>query len=75
MLVEQPGGQIKASLRSRSRVDVAAICREFGGGGHVQAAGAMLPGPLEAARERIVSALTRAISRADTPAETGKEGS
>ena len=75
MLVEQPGGQIKASLRSRSRVDVAAICREFGGGGHVQAAGAMLPGPLEAARERIVSALMRAISRADTPAEAGKEGS
>ncbi len=76
ILVEQPGGQIKASLRSRSRVDVAAICRDFGGGGHVQAAGAMLPGPLEAARERIVSALTQAIQSATSaPDGEGQDGS
>lgn len=61
ILVEQPGGQVKASLRSRSRVDVAAICRSFGGGGHVQAAGAMLPGPMDSARERVLAAMQAAL--------------
>ena len=53
MLVEQKSGQIKASLRSRTGVDVAKIAEIFGGGGHRQAAGAMLPGPLLNAQERL----------------------
>ncbi|MFV0442739.1 MAG: DHH family phosphoesterase [Planctomycetaceae bacterium] len=61
ILVEQPGGQVKASLRSRGPVDVAAVCRSFGGGGHVQAAGAMLPGPLETAQQRVIDTLSTAL--------------
>jgi phosphoesterase RecJ-like protein len=61
ILVEQPGGQVKASLRSRGKVDVAAITRGFGGGGHVQAAGAMLPGPLPTAQEKVIAAMTSAL--------------
>ncbi|MEZ6068509.1 MAG: bifunctional oligoribonuclease/PAP phosphatase NrnA [Planctomycetaceae bacterium] len=61
ILVEQPGGQVKASLRSRGPVDVAAVGREFGGGGHVQAAGAMLPGPVEKAEETLLAALHKAL--------------
>lgn len=64
ILTEQPGGQVKASLRSRGPVDVAAICRTFGGGGHVQAAGAMLPGPLATAQQRVVEALVSALGQA-----------
>lgn len=64
ILVEQPGGQVKASLRSRGPVDVAAITRGFGGGGHVQAAGAMLPGPLATAQQRVVEAMTAALGPA-----------
>lgn len=64
ILVEQPGGQVKASLRSRSHVDVAAVGREFGGGGHVQAAGATLPGPLLTAQQRVIEALVRALGPA-----------
>lgn len=40
MLVKHlDSGRVKVSLRSRGRVDVAAIAREFGGGGHHNAAG------------------------------------
>jgi nanoRNase/pAp phosphatase (c-di-AMP/oligoRNAs hydrolase) len=67
ILVEQPGGQVKASLRSRGKVDVAAICRMFGGGGHVQAAGAMLPGPLTTAQQRVVDAMVSALGPPPAP--------
>jgi phosphoesterase RecJ-like protein len=61
ILVEQQGGQVKASLRSRGATDVAAIARSCGGGGHVQAAGAMLPGPMAAAQQRLIEAMTAAL--------------
>lgn len=61
ILVEQRSGQVKASLRSRSSVNVAGIAEQFGGGGHRQAAGATVAGPLPAAKARIVQALTTAL--------------
>ena len=61
ILVEQTSGQAKASLRSRGPVDVAAIARSFGGGGHVQAAGAMLPGPVPEAQQQLISSLRTAL--------------
>lgn len=40
LLIETPDGKIKASLRSENdRVDVSALARLFGGGGHRKAAG------------------------------------
>jgi phosphoesterase RecJ-like protein len=48
-LRELPDGRFKASLRSRGGIDVSAIGLRFGGGGHRNAAGAELAGPLEAA--------------------------
>ena len=39
LLKEKQNGVIKGSLRSRGRVDVAAIAASFGGGGHQNAAG------------------------------------
>jgi len=54
ILVEQYSKLFKASLRSRLPFDVTPIAETFGGGGHRQASGATLPGPLEAAIEQIV---------------------
>lgn len=42
LLYELPNGQTKASLRSRGKVDVHAICQRFGGGGHKLASGMKL---------------------------------
>jgi phosphoesterase RecJ-like protein len=57
ILIEQTNGNIKASLRSRSHLDVSTIAGSYGGGGHKQAAGAMLPGPLAEAQAKILPAM------------------
>ncbi len=54
-LMEQPNRTFKASLRSREQFDVTPIAESFGGGGHRQASGAVIPGPLESALERLVA--------------------
>jgi phosphoesterase RecJ-like protein len=43
----------KASLRSRSRVDVGSLAAAFGGGGHARAAGFTYEGPAEEAIEKV----------------------
>lgn len=50
-------GAVRVSLRSRDRVDVQAVARLFGGGGHRAAAGCTVRGTLAAAREAVLAAL------------------
>jgi len=57
---ELPGGRTKISLRSNGAIDVAAVARDFGGGGHRQAAGALVQGHLEDVRDRVVDRLREA---------------
>lgn len=45
--------QFKVGFRSKGRIDVGSISREFGGGGHHNAAGAQLQGDLDAVRSRV----------------------
>lgn len=52
---------VKASLRSKGKVDVAKIAKSFGGGGHVLAAGCGLFGSLQEATEQIRSCLLQAM--------------
>ncbi|MGH7202483.1 MAG: DHH family phosphoesterase, partial [Planctomycetaceae bacterium] len=54
--IEQPNGRIKVSFRSRTGLDVARVAEQFGGGGHRQAAGAVLDGPLSTAKRQAVAA-------------------
>ncbi len=54
-------GQIKVSLRASGTTDVNAVARQFGGGGHLNASGCTLPGPLEPARPRLLSAVREAL--------------
>lgn len=61
MLLEQPGGGVKISFRSRGRVNVAQIAEKFGGGGHKLACGASLPDPIEDAIRTIVAAVEKAL--------------
>ncbi|MGA2619180.1 MAG: bifunctional oligoribonuclease/PAP phosphatase NrnA [Thermoguttaceae bacterium] len=57
ILVEQRGGTLKLSLRSRSEVDCSRLAEQFAGGGHKRAAGATLQGPLPVALQRILDAV------------------
>ncbi len=49
-------GKVKVSFRSTGDVDVNAFARQFGGGGHAKAAGALIAGGLDDVRERVVGA-------------------
>ena len=61
LLRETADGKIKVSLRAvePDRVDGAAAV--FGGGGHAQASGCTLDGPMDTAAERVLQALLRAL--------------
>lgn len=62
ILVEQKSGQFKVSFRSRTGLDVARIAEQFGGGGHRQAAGAMVAGPFATAKMRVLQTLENALN-------------
>ncbi|MGQ0646644.1 MAG: DHH family phosphoesterase [Gemmatimonadaceae bacterium] len=47
-------GKVKVSFRSTGQVDVNRFAREFGGGGHAKASGALIPGTLDQVRARVV---------------------
>jgi phosphoesterase RecJ-like protein len=49
-------GKVKLSFRSTGAVDVNAFARQFGGGGHAKAAGALIAGSLDEVRERVIAA-------------------
>jgi phosphoesterase RecJ-like protein len=61
-LRELPEGRIRVSMRSKGAVDVSAIADRLGGGGHENAAGVTLEGPLPRALEEILGALRPAVS-------------
>ncbi|MGH7506298.1 MAG: DHH family phosphoesterase, partial [Longimicrobiales bacterium] len=58
---ETADGSTKVSFRSAGDVDVNAIARRFGGGGHIKASGALLNEPLERGRARVLDATREAL--------------
>jgi phosphoesterase RecJ-like protein len=63
LIHELEDGRIKASLRSRGQVDVNAVCRTFGGGGHRLASGAKLDGPLDQVQTRVDAAVLAQLQK------------
>jgi phosphoesterase RecJ-like protein len=61
-LRELPEGQIRLSLRGKGEVNVAAIAEKLGGGGHENASGCTLDGPLERALGQILQELRAAVA-------------
>jgi phosphoesterase RecJ-like protein len=61
LLRAEPGGLVKASLRGKGDVPVNRIAQRFGGGGHENAAGCTLPGPLAHAKATLLAAVRQAL--------------
>jgi phosphoesterase RecJ-like protein len=61
-LRELPENRVRLSLRSKGRVNVAEIAAQLGGGGHGNAAGCTLEGPLDKTIERIVNQLRSSVA-------------
>lgn len=63
---ELPENKVRVSMRSKeARFDVSRICGIFGGGGHSQAAGARIHGPLAGAEEKVLEAICHEIRKHD----------
>ncbi len=54
-------GSFKVGFRSKGKVNVSALAAKFGGGGHHNAAGCNIDGPLEEIRRQVFSHLARAL--------------
>lgn len=62
-LIREPGPKkVRASLRSRGDVDVSLVARQFGGGGHKNAAGCTFETTLEEAERDLVAALRTCLA-------------
>ncbi len=59
---ELADGRVNVSMRAVPGYDVSQVALDLGGGGHAQAAGCTLPGPLEDARLQVLSILQQAWS-------------
>jgi phosphoesterase RecJ-like protein len=60
-LFREQDGRVKVSLRAKGDVDVSRIAAKFGGGGHPNAAGCTVPGPLSEAAQTVLAAVRAAI--------------
>lgn len=72
LLKERFDGTVKCSLRARGDVDVQAIVRQFGGGGHKKAAGATLMMGLSDAQQALEMSIQQAL--AAQQAASGQQG-
>jgi phosphoesterase RecJ-like protein len=59
---ELPEKHVRVSLRSKGRINVAAIADRLDGGGHENASGCTLAGPLNRARAQILGELRTALA-------------
>ncbi|MFQ5848083.1 MAG: bifunctional oligoribonuclease/PAP phosphatase NrnA [Candidatus Methylomirabilales bacterium] len=73
LLLREEGGEgVRVSLRSRGKVDVAAVAKTFQGGGHKNAAGCTVVGSLPEARERIIAEVRRVFAGGGDECSDGK---
>ena len=59
------GDEYRVSMRSKGDVDISAIAKEFGGGGHKNAAGCSASGRIDALRELFIEKIQGAIELQD----------
>jgi bifunctional oligoribonuclease and PAP phosphatase NrnA len=64
--LRQLGDQVKVSLRAKGDVDVSRIAARFGGGGHPNAAGCTVSGPLPDVTRDVLAAVQKGLASAMT---------
>ncbi len=57
-----PEGEVRVSMRSKYDVDVRRVANDYGGGGHKNAAGFTVPGPLDRVRGAVLQRLVEAVA-------------
>jgi phosphoesterase RecJ-like protein len=69
-LLRERDGAVKVSFRGKGDVDVSRIAARFGGGGHPNAAGCSIPGPLDHVMDDVLAAARAAVDDAGAPRTT-----
>jgi phosphoesterase RecJ-like protein len=59
------GEQYRVSMRSKGDIDIGAVSKEFGGGGHRNAAGCTVAGAIDALQKTFIDLIDRAIALQD----------
>lgn len=62
-LRQKEDGEYKISVRTHPPVDAAEICSNFGGGGHVRAAGCTLSGTIDDIKEQMIEVCSKALEK------------
>jgi phosphoesterase RecJ-like protein len=58
---QEKGDEYRVSLRSKGDVDIGSIAKEYGGGGHKNASGCTIAGPIEELQKTLVEKIEGAI--------------
>lgn len=64
ILFREDKGKIKINFRSKKQLNVGEVAREFGGGGHAKAAGAVIEGEMETVTKQVVAAADKYLKAA-----------
>jgi bifunctional oligoribonuclease and PAP phosphatase NrnA len=59
---QDEGDQYRVSMRSKGAIDIGAVAKQFGGGGHKNAAGCTVTGPIDALQKLFVERIDQAVS-------------
>lgn len=62
---QEKDDEYRVSLRSKGSIDIGAVAKDFGGGGHKNAAGCTVRGPIEELQRQMVEKMERAIEEQD----------
>jgi nanoRNase/pAp phosphatase (c-di-AMP/oligoRNAs hydrolase) len=65
LLVERPAGEIKGSLRTSSKtLDMGAIAKQLGGGGHkIRGGFSQYDQPMQQVKDKVIAAITQHLDR------------
>ena len=69
---QDEGDQYRVSMRSKGAIDIGAVAKEFGGGGHKNAAGCTVTGPVDALQKQFVERIEQAVAAQD-PVEEARQ--
>lgn len=64
LMTQTPDDDLKCSLRSVGDIDVSALAKTFGGGGHKNASGLFIKGPYDKAAKKVIAAIKKHLNGA-----------
>lgn len=57
LIKQRDENKYKVSIRTTDKIDASKFCQQFGGGGHIRAAGCLIEGSLDEVKEKLLNAI------------------